>query len=107
MNEQIVKKQPTQRIDQSKIERAAYVLKAVAHPVRIGIIDILDQSDRLSVTELQELLGIEQSLLSHHLSNLRDKGILTTQRDGKNVYYSLADRTITGIIDCINGCKAF
>ena len=83
------------------------MLKAVAHPVRIAIIDILDQSERLSVSELQELLGIEQSLLSHHLSNLRDKGILTTQRDGKNVYYSLTDRTITGIIDCINGCKAF
>lgn len=97
----------TQRIDQQKMERAAYVLKAVAHPVRISIIDLLDQSERLTVTELQQHLSIEQSLLSHHLTNLRDKGLLTTQRDGKNVYYSLADRTIIGIIECINRCTAF
>lgn len=99
--------QLTQRVDQKKMERAAYVLKAVAHPVRISIIDLLDQSERLTVTELQQVLGIEQSLLSHHLTNMRDKGLLSTQRDGKNVYYSLADRTIIGIIECINRCQAF
>lgn len=95
------------RVNQQKMERAAYVLKAVAHPVRISVIDLLDQAERMTVTELQQALDIEQSLLSHHLTNLRDKGILTTQRDGKNVYYSLADRTIIGIIECINRCTAF
>lgn len=90
------------RIDSVKLERAAYVLKAVAHPTRINIIDLLDQQKELSVTQISELLDCEQSLLSHHLTNMRDKGILMVRRDGKNMYYSLTDKTITKIIACIN-----
>ncbi|SFU53978.1 transcriptional regulator, ArsR family [Pontibacter akesuensis] len=95
------------RVDQKKLERAAYVLKCVAHPVRISIIDLLEQRDRLTVSQLQEVLQIEQSLLSHHLTNMRDKGVLDTQREGKNVYYFLTSSTITDILGCINGCKKF
>ncbi|AKD05294.1 metalloregulator ArsR/SmtB family transcription factor [Pontibacter korlensis] len=95
------------RADQKMLERTAYVLKCVAHPVRISIIDLLEQSERLTVTQLQEVLQIEQSLLSHHLTNMRDKGIVDTQREGKNVYYSLTDHSITNIISCIQSCKIF
>lgn len=95
------------RVEQKKLERAAYVLKCVAHPIRISIIDLLEQRERLSVGQLQEALQVEQSLLSHHLTNMRDKGIVETQREGKHVFYSLTDVTITNIISCINGCKSF
>ncbi len=95
------------RIAPKRLKRAAYVLKAVAHPVRISIIDILDQSGKMSVSGMQEILQIEQSLLSHHLTNLRDKGIVDTERAGKSILYFLTDRTITNIIGCINTCKAF
>lgn len=95
------------RLEKKKLERAAYVLKCVAHPVRISIIDLLQQGGRLTVSELQEILSIEQSLLSHHLTNMRDKGVVDMQREGKNVYYFLIDSTIPNIIDCINGCKTF
>ncbi|TXK48738.1 winged helix-turn-helix transcriptional regulator [Pontibacter qinzhouensis] len=94
------------RVDQKRLERAAYVLKCVAHPVRISIIDLLEQKQRLSVSELQEALKIEQSLLSHHLINMRDKGVLQTQREGKHVYYSLLDTGIVQIIRYISGNKA-
>lgn len=90
------------RINSEKLERAAYVLKAVAHPTRINIIDLLDQRKELSVTEISEFLDCEQSLLSHHLTTMRDKGILVVRRDGKNMFYSLTDKTITKIISCIN-----
>lgn len=90
------------RINTEKLERAAYVLKAVAHPTRINIIDLLDQQKELSVTEISEHLDCEQSLLSHHLTNMRDKGILAVRREGKNMFYSLTDKTITKIISCIN-----
>ena len=93
------------RIDSEKLERAAYVLKAVAHPTRINIIDLLDQQKELSVTQISELLDCEQSLLSHHLTNMRDKGILLVRRDGKHMYYSLTDKTITKIIACINDSR--
>lgn len=95
------------RVDQKKLERAAYVLKCVAHPIRIGIIDLLEQRERLTVSEMQEVLQVEQSLLSHHLTNMRDKGVVETKREGKNMYYSLTDHTITNIIACINGCRTF
>lgn len=95
------------RIDAAKLEKAAFVLKAVAHPVRIAIIDLLDQYGRLNVSELQNKLEIEQALLSHHLTNMRDRGILTAEREGKCIYYSLADVTITNIIHCINSCARF
>lgn len=74
--------------------------------MRISIIDLLEQRKRLTVTQLQQVLEIEQSLLSHHLINMRDKGILNTHREGKNIYYSLADTSLTDIIDLINKGKA-
>ncbi|MCS6967931.1 MAG: metalloregulator ArsR/SmtB family transcription factor [Cytophagales bacterium] len=94
----------TLRVDATKLEKVAYMLKAVAHPVRIAIIDLLDQCGRLNVSELQTKLNIEQALLSHHLTNMRDRGILTASREGKCMYYALADAAITNIIHCINNC---
>lgn len=93
------------RVDKKKLERTAYVLKCVAHPVRISIIDLLEQKEQLTVSQLQEVLEIEQSLLSHHLTNMRDKGLVETRRQGKNVFYFLTDSGISNIIDCIKGCK--
>lgn len=93
------------RLEKKKLEKTAYVLKCVAHPVRISIIDLLEQESQLSVSQLQEVLQIEQSLLSHHLTNMRDKGIVETRRQGKNVFYFLTDTSISLIIDCIKGCK--
>lgn len=95
------------RVEQKKLERAAYVLKCMAHPMRLGIIDLLEQRERLTVSQLQEVLKIEQSLLSHHLTNMRDKGILGTHRAGKNIYYFLADTSISNIIACIQSSKTF
>lgn len=95
------------RIDAERLERAAYILKAVAHPQRIAIIDLLDQYERMNVSDLQEKLQIEQALLSHHLNTMRDKGILKAEREGKFIYYSLIDTTIINIVHCINNCKTF
>ena len=90
-----------------KLERASYVLKALAHPARIAIVDLLDQCEKLCVGDIQQKLGLEQAILSHHLINMRDKGILKTERSGKFIYYSLTDKTITNIIQCINDCSGF
>jgi DNA-binding transcriptional ArsR family regulator len=95
------------RINTKKLEKAAFILKAVAHPVRIAIIDLLDQCGRMNVSELQSKLAIEQALLSHHLTNMRDRGILSAEREGKCIYYSLTDKIITNIIHCINSCASF
>ena len=94
-------------LTEDKLEKAANALKAVAHPVRIGIVDLLNQRPELSVGQLTEALEIEQASVSHHLTKMRDKGILEMRREGRNVYYQLTDRTLSNIIGCIRSCKAF
>ncbi|WP_051203833.1 ArsR/SmtB family transcription factor [Hugenholtzia roseola] len=91
-------------IDVEKLEKAAFILKTVAHPVRLAIIKLLEIDDRLSVSELCEKLQIEQSLTSHHLSNMKLKGILSCQREGKNIYYSIKERNILNLFTCLEKC---
>ena len=87
-----------------QLEKAANMLKAIAHPMRIAIINFLDEGKRLTVTEIHELLNIEQSTTSHHLGILKDKGVLTSQREGKNTYYCLKNDNLSSIVDCISKC---
>jgi DNA-binding transcriptional ArsR family regulator len=87
-----------------KLENAANLMKAIAHPMRIAILKHLENGKRLSVTEIHELLGIEQSTTSHHLGILKDKGILCSHRDGKNTFYFLKNEMLSQIIDCVNRC---
>ena len=88
-----------------RLERIAYILKTVAHPVRLGIIRCLEIHPKLSVSELCEKLGSEQSLTSHHLQNMRLKGILSVKREGRSMFYSLKERDVSLIIDCLDNCQ--
>ncbi len=88
-----------------KLERIAFILKTVAHPMRLGIIHLLEQHPRLSVTDICEMLNSEQSLTSHHLQNMRVKGILSVKREGRSMYYSLKERDVSLIIECLENCQ--
>ena len=88
-----------------KLERIAFILKTVAHPMRLGMVHLLEQHPRLSVKEICEMLDIEQSLASHHLQNMRLKGILKAKREGKNMMYSLKERDVSLIIECLENCQ--
>jgi DNA-binding transcriptional ArsR family regulator len=92
-------------LDVEKLTLATEMLKAIAHPLRISIVKYLDGGVKLSVTEIHERLGIEQSTASHHLGILKNKGILSSKRDGKNTYYFLKHSVLTGILDCIEKCN--
>ncbi len=91
-------------IDTEKMEKAAFMLKAVAHPVKLGIIQLLEKHQTLSVTELGAILNCEQSLLSHHLINMKLKGILSSSKNGQNVMYELKLKAITDLLVCIENC---
>ena len=80
-----------------QLEKTAELLKVLAHPVRIQTILLLQQEGELSVSELQEDLQIEQSLLSNHLIKMKDKGILQRKRQGKQSLYSLMDSTLADV----------
>ncbi|WP_420151444.1 ArsR/SmtB family transcription factor [Spirosoma sp.] len=91
--------------DEKKVDKAAYVLKAVAHPLRIKIIQMLNENKELNVSTIYKNLNAEQSLISHHLINMRDKGILDIRRNGKNIYYYLVDSAVSEVIECIYKSK--
>lgn len=93
------------KINKEKFEKAAYILKAVAHPTRLAIIQLLDAQENLMVNEICETLKCEQSLISHHLINMKLRGILQSHKDGLNVYYSLKEREITNLLTCIENCS--
>ncbi len=96
----------TLSLDIGKMERVAFILKTTAHPTRIAIVQLLATDERLSVGEICTRLDIEQSLISHHLSNMKLKGLLASSRDGKNVFYSLKMREVITVIECLSGCTA-
>lgn len=85
-----------------QLESAANILKAIAHPMRMAILGLLEDGKKLSVTEIHELLNIEQSTTSHHLGILKDKGVLCSKREGKNTYYSLKNQNLQNIVDCLS-----
>jgi DNA-binding transcriptional ArsR family regulator len=87
-----------------KLENAANIMKAIAHPMRIAILKHLENGRKLTVTEIHDLLGIEQPTTSHHLGILKDKGILCSHREGKNTFYFLKNEMLSQIIDCVNRC---
>jgi DNA-binding transcriptional ArsR family regulator len=93
------------KINKEKFEKAAYILKAVAHPTRLAIIQLLDVQENLMVNEICEILKCEQSLISHHLINMKLRGILKSHKDGLNVHYSLKEREITNLLTCIENCS--
>lgn len=90
---------------QEKLEKAANILKAIAHPIRIQILSLLNENTRMNVSEILEIIKVEQALLSHHLINMKDRGILICEREGKNIYYSIKEKAITGVLDCIKKCS--
>jgi len=70
--------------------RASNFLKAISHEGRLMILCHLSAGEK-SVTELEELLSARQAAVSQQLSRLRLEGLVTPRRDGKTIYYRLAD----------------
>lgn len=91
-------------IDLTKLETASETLKAIAHPIRISMVGLLDDSKEMSVTEIYEALEIEQAVASHHLSILKNKDVLEMNRVGKNCFYKLKYPQLSQILTCIETC---
>lgn len=91
-------------LDAEALERAASMLKAIAHPMRIAILNHLEDGNMLTVTEIHNLLNIEQSTTSHHLGILKDKGVLASKREGKNTFYFIKHNSLRSIVDCVSKC---
>ena len=87
-----------------EVEKASNMIKAISHPMRLAILGYLGDGKQLNVTEIHNLLGIEQSTASHHLGILKDKGILASVRKGKNTFYYLKRKNLSTLVRCISEC---
>lgn len=77
------------KLDYAELRKAVLVLRAVNHKLRQSVIDLLEENERMTVTDIYIKLRLEQSVASQHLAILRRAGVVTTDRQGKFIYYSL------------------
>ena len=77
------------KVDLLNVKKASLVLRAVNHKLRQQILKLIDEQDKITVTEIYIKLRLEQSVASQHLAILRKAGFVKTVRDGKFIYYSI------------------
>ncbi len=95
-------KHPTLSIDlmQAAAGEATVVLRALANEDRLLLLCQLSQGEK-SVGELEELLDLHQPTLSQQLGVLRTEGLVNTRRDGKRIYYSVADKKVLALLNTL------
>ncbi len=87
----------TLKINYHNLKKAALVLRALNHKLRQQILTLIETEKKITVTEIYVRLRLEQSVASQHLAILRRAGIVTTQRDGKFIYYTVNYKRIDEI----------
>lgn len=94
----------TERIQADKLLSAVNMLKVIAHPVRLAIVDLLTDNERMTVIEIQEALNLEQAIASQQLTLMEDKGVLLSNKVGRNKYVSLRFPKMKNIVNCLENC---
>lgn len=77
------------KVDLLITKKAAMVLRAINHQLRQQMLKLIDEQEKITVTELYQKLQLEQSVASQHLAVLRKAGFVKTSRTGKFIYYSV------------------
>jgi len=90
-------------LEWEKVQRAADILKSVAHPTRLRIAELL-QIREMTVGEIQESLGTSQSMTSQQLSLMKGRGILKSRKVGKSVYYGMDSPEVIQVLQCLKKC---
>jgi len=83
------------------LQQAAECLRILAHPHRIRMVQLLLGDKRYTVGELSEICKISQPQTSDHLRLMQRCGFLASQREGRSVYYRIAEPHLANIMDCI------
>lgn len=85
----------------SLYQRQSDMCRALDHPVRLAILDILRGGEQC-VCHMEAILGLRQAYISQHLRPLRDAGLVTDRRDGWNIFYRVRERRIYRVTDALN-----
>ena len=86
-------------------EARAQVIKSLAHPTRLFVVDELSRGERC-VCDLQEMIGSDMSTVSKHLSVLKAAGVVADEKRGNQVFYSLKNLHMLELLDCIKRKRA-
>jgi DNA-binding transcriptional ArsR family regulator len=90
------------KIDYYNVKKAALILRAVNHKLRQQLLKLIDEEKKITVTEIYVRLRLEQSVASQHLAILRKAGIVSTERDGKFIYYLINHKRIEEVSKIVN-----
>jgi len=82
------------------LEARASVFKALGHPSRLAIIDYLADGEKC-VCELNEIIDADVSTVSRHLATLRNAGIVSSEKRGNKIYYTLRTPCVTTFYSCV------
>lgn len=89
------------KVDFLHSKKAALILRSINHKLRQQIIKLLDDHQKMTVTEIYVKLRLEQSVASQHLAILRRAGIVSTTRDGKFIYYSVNYARLSEVVQFV------
>ena len=84
-------------LNYATLRRAVLTLRAINHPLRKEMMELIEAKGKITVSELYLKMRIEQSVASQHLALLRKADVLSTSRDGKFIYYSINTKRIDEI----------
>jgi DNA-binding transcriptional ArsR family regulator len=89
---------------QAEYKAQARIIKALAHPTRLFIVDELSRGERC-VCELTDMIGVEMPTVSRHLSQLRNVGILEDEKRGSQVFYRLRVPCVLNFFKCVRAVQ--
>jgi DNA-binding transcriptional ArsR family regulator len=90
-----------EKSDMARLQAQAQILKALAHPSRLLIVEELGKGERC-VCELTEMIGADTSTVSKHLSVMKNAGIIDYEKRGTSMYYSLKMNCVLNFFSCVN-----
>jgi ArsR family transcriptional regulator len=85
---------------QQRYEARARIAKALAHPSRLMMLDLLGKAE-LSVTEITKAVGVDQSTVSKHLAILKDAGLIAGRKEGTTSFYRVSCGCLDGFFSCL------
>ena len=87
---------------QEKLTVSTELMRALAHPLRLKILEFLDQNKNIQVNQIYNTLKIEQSIASQHLRILKNAGVLVADKDGKYMHYTIDYQKVSNSVKAIN-----
>lgn len=88
-------------INYHNVKKASLVLRALNHKLRQQILSLIETEKKITVTEIYVKMRLEQSVASQHLAIMRRAGVVTTQREGKFIYYLVNYKRIDELNQCV------